>query len=109
MAEKSVIANLETRMRALIDDHRRLATLCRTLTAERDALKASNRSLEERLRELDAELGRRQLAEGFAGGVRDRDKARARVNRLMREVDKCIALVGALEEEAARTTSGETK
>ncbi len=33
-----------------------------------------------------------QLAEGLAGGSRNREKARARVNRLMREVDKCIAL-----------------
>lgn len=109
MAEKSVIANLETRLRVLIEDHRRLAALCRTLTAERDTLKAANRSLEERIRELDAQLGRRQLAEGFAGGVQNREKARARVNRLMREVDKCIALVGALEEDAARTRTSETK
>ena len=34
-----------------------------------------------------------QLAEGLAGGSGNRDKARARVNRLMREVDKCIALL----------------
>ena len=57
-----------------------------------DALRAEKRSLEERVRELDAELARMQLAEGLAGGSRNREKARARVNRLMREVDKCIAL-----------------
>lgn len=109
MAEKSVITSLEARMRDLIGDHRRLDALCRTLTAERDALKAANRTLEERLRELDAELGRRRLADGLAGGSWDREKARARVNRLMREVDKCIALVGGLGEEAARTRTEETK
>ena len=43
-------------------------------------------------RELDADLARMQLTEGLAGGGRNREKARARVNRLMREVDKCIAL-----------------
>ena len=64
----------------------------RTVTAQRDALRAEKRSLEERVRELDAELARMQLAEGLAGGSRNREKARARVNRLMREVDKCIAL-----------------
>ena len=46
------------------------------------------------VRELDAELARMQLTEGLAGGGRNREKARARVNRLMREVDKCIALLG---------------
>lgn len=94
MAEKSVIANLGGRIRQLIDDHRRLSGLCTELTGERDALKAENRSLRERIRELDTELARMQLTDGLAGGDRNREKARARVNRLMREVDKCIALLG---------------
>ena len=34
-----------------------------------------------------------QLAAGLAGDRRDKEKARTRVNRLMREVDKCIALL----------------
>ena len=87
MADKGVISNIEGRVRQLMDDHRRAS-----LTAQRDALRAEKRSLEERVRELDAELARMQLAEGLAGGSRNREKARARVNRLMREVDKCIAL-----------------
>ena len=57
-------------------------------------LRAEKRSLEVRVRELDAEVARMQLTEGLAGGSPNREKARARVNRLMREVDKCIALLG---------------
>ena len=91
MADKGVISNIEGRVRQLMDDHR-VSELCASLTAQRDALRAEKRSLEERVRELDAELARMQLAEGLAGGSRNREKARARVNRLMREVDKCIAL-----------------
>lgn len=109
MAEKSVITSLETRMRALIEEHRRLGAQCRELVAERDALRAENRSLEERAKRLQEELGRMRLAEGLSGGGGDREKARARVNRLMREVDRCIALVGTLEEEAARAQRSETK
>ena len=93
MADKSVIINLERRMQQLIDDHRRLREACDGLVAERDMLKAENRTLEMRIRELDAEVARMQLTEGLAGESRNRDKARARVNRLMREVDKCIALL----------------
>ena len=78
----------------LMDDHKRLSDQCAELTAQRDSLKAENRTLQERIRELDGELSRMQLTEGLAGGSRNRDKARARVNRLMREVDKCIALLG---------------
>ena len=92
MADKGVISNIEGRVRQLMDDHRRVSELCASLTGQRDALRAEKRSLEERVRELDAELARMQLAEGLAGGSRNREKARARVNRLMREVDKCIAL-----------------
>lgn len=93
MADKSVITNLENRIGRLIEDHRRLRSLSKELVAERDALRSANRTLEERVRELDAELARMQLTEGLSGESRNRDKARARVNRLMREVDKCIALL----------------
>lgn len=102
MADKSVITNLENRIGRLIEDHRRLRSLSKELVAERDALRSANRTLEERVRELDAELARMQLTEGLSGESRNRDKARARVNRLMREVDKCIALLG--RPEVAPTT-----
>ncbi len=107
MADKSVIEGIEQRIAALIEDHRRLRATCRELTSERDVLRAANRVLEERTRQLNAEIARMQLTaalsgpgatgEGSAKG--DRDKARARVNRLMREVDKCIALVAASAAE----------
>lgn len=98
MTDNSVIGNIETRVRQLIEEHRRLKAACASLTAERDTLLDERRSLETRIRELDAQVARMQLVEGLAGGSRDRDKARARVNRLMREVDKCIALLERSEE-----------
>lgn len=92
MAVKSVITELEARLNRLVDDHRKLVALCGELTAERDGLKEENRALEQRVRSLDHELSTIRLREGLAGGG-DKEKARARVNRLMREVDKCIALL----------------
>lgn len=94
MAEKRVITNIEARVRQLIDDHKRLSKICDDLTAQRDAWRVEKRSLEERIKMLEAEVARMQLTEGLAGGGTNREKARARVNRLMREVDKCIALLG---------------
>ncbi len=93
MAEKSVITNLGERIRQLIADHRRLSGICGELTAECRQLKSENRTLQERIKALEGELARQQLAAGLAGDKRNREKARARVNRLMREVDKCIALL----------------
>lgn len=102
MVDKSVITNLETRVGQLIDDHRRLSERCSQLTAQCDALRNEKRALEERVKALDAELARMQLTEGLAGGTRDKEKARSRVNRLMREVDKCIALVERQTETLAK-------
>ncbi len=94
MSDKTVVLNIEKRVRQLIDDHRRLSRLCRDLEREREKLKNENRSLRERVKSLDTELAKRELCEGLVGSGHNRDKARARVNHLMREVDKCIALVG---------------
>ena len=47
MAEKSVITNIENRIRQLMDDHKRLSDQCAELTAQRDSLKAENRTLQE--------------------------------------------------------------
>ena len=55
---------------------------CAELTAQRDNLKAENRTLQERIRELDGELSRMQLTEGLAGESRNREKARARATVL---------------------------
>lgn len=112
MADKSVIANIETRVGRLIEDHRRLRGLCAELSRQCETLREEKRALEEQLRRLDAEVARMQLTEGLAGGSANRDKARARVNRLMREVDKCIALLERAElspdpEEGAAKRRGQ--
>lgn len=109
MADKSVITTLESRVKQLMDDHKRLSEVVRSLTTEVARLKGEKRSLEEENKTLRTELQRKELAEGFAGESRNRDKARARVNRLMREVDKCIALMGGIEDEAARQEMKQAK
>ncbi len=103
MADKSVITELGNRIRQLIDDHRRLSELAAELAEENGTLKAENRSLQEKRKELETELSRMQLTAGFVGDDRDRDKARARVNRLMREVDRCIALLSASDPAGSDT------
>ena len=109
MADKSVITTLESRVKQLLDDHKRLSGVVRELSAENARLKDEKRALEEENKTLRTDLQRKELAEGLAGESRNRDKARARVNRLMREVDKCIALLGGIEDEAARATMNEAK
>ena len=93
MAVKSVISELNKSVEQLIEEHQKMSLECRKLRAVRDSLKEENRELETKVRDLDRELGRLQHGEGLAGSKADKEKARARVNRLMREVDKCIDLL----------------
>jgi len=93
MSEKGVILNIESRVSRLIDEHRALSASCSKLTEERDALRDENRMLRQRIRTQESEIARLQLSDGLGGGGADREGARARVNRLLREVDRCIALL----------------
>ncbi|MDR2936671.1 MAG: hypothetical protein LBU80_04945 [Rikenellaceae bacterium] len=56
------------------------------LTREKEALEARVLELQERVRVLE-------LTRGMVGVSGDAEAARKRVNRLIREVDKCIALM----------------
>lgn len=93
MAQKESIEKLAEQVRLLIEEHRLKSELCDRLTAECRDLKEENRSLQERVKQLDSELATAQLGVGLAGDNGNTAKARARVNRLMREVDRCIAIV----------------
>ena len=107
MAEKSVIIDIKQHIRQLIDDHKRLSGICSDLNKECATLKAENRLYREQIKGLKDELARMQLTEGLAGDSQNRDKARFRVNRLMREVDKCIALLKRLETNPNEQTKNE--
>jgi uncharacterized protein YlxW (UPF0749 family) len=93
MAQKEVIEKLAAQVKILIEEHRRKSEQCDRLVAECKDLKEENRSLQERVKQLDSELATAQLGAGLAGNNSNTAKARARVNRLMREVDRCIAIV----------------
>ena len=95
MAAQEIIANLAAQVRRLMAEH---AKLCDRMKTEGDALRKENRTLQERVRSLEEELSCVRLAEGLAGGGRNRERARARVNRLVREVDRCIALLNRQQE-----------
>jgi len=97
MSSKAVIDNIAKLAERLIGQNRKLHTELERSEASRGKLAADNRRLADENAALRHRLEVRELAEGFAGGAVDgRDgakAARARVGRLMREVDRCIALV----------------
>ena len=93
MAEKDIIKLLRGEVERLIADHERVSRECRELTKERDKLLGEKHRLEERMREQDTRIKSLELADVMRGGDGNVERAKARVNSLLREVDRCIALI----------------
>lgn len=91
---RKAIANIGRQVERLMDDHRKVTAQRDELADECRTLREQNRTLQEQVKRLESELSFAQVSEGLAGDGRNRKKARARVNRLLREVDRCIAIVG---------------
>ena len=99
MAQKSIISHIEAQTERIINQYEALEVEYDALREERDTLRVKVREQEEKMREMKAEIQRLRLAEGLAGGKSsDNDKSRARINLLLREVDKCIALLTKTEQ-----------
>ena len=84
----------------MTSDVERLMQLHDSAMADIVALREKNseqsakiRSLQEQLREAKAESEKASLHAAIAGSVSNKAAARSHINRLLREVDKCIAMV----------------
>jgi FtsZ-binding cell division protein ZapB len=103
MSGKTVIESIAESAERLIAENRKLRVEVEKLEVAREKLRDENRHLTAENAEFSRRLTVKELAAGFAGGMGtefgqrlDRQgvkTARARVNRLMREVDKCIGLL----------------
>lgn len=96
MSRTAILESIEKKIAKLIADNRRLRDERERLAASRDRMREENRQLTAQVADLERRLTVMELREGFAGETADSKStkaARARVNRLMREVDRCIALV----------------
>jgi uncharacterized coiled-coil DUF342 family protein len=70
------------------------------LHAENESLQSKVNELESKLREknselamLEVELKNARVAQGFVNGGQDSDLAKAKISSLVREIDRCIALL----------------
>ena len=98
MACKSIITHIEAQATRIIGQYEKLEAEYAQLLQQRDALRAEARQREELVRDLKAEVERLRLAESLSGNTSERIKSRASINRLLREVEKCIALLTKVQE-----------
>ncbi len=92
-APQGVVQRVESRVEQLLADHMRLSELNRDLMEQRDTLQATKREMQERITTLERELTLSELRGGLVVATKSGSRARAYVNRLMREVDHCITLI----------------
>lgn len=88
----SVVHTIERRVEQLIADHKRLSELNHQLIEQCETLKEERRTAQEQIVMLEKELAIKEVQAGLAGS-KGNNRARAYINRLMREVDTCITLL----------------
>ena len=96
MSKIDIIDSLEKKVGLLIDENIRLREEQRKLQTTRERLRSQNSELTARIGELERRITVLELREALSGETADRTgtrAARVRLNRLMREIDKCIALL----------------
>jgi len=92
-AKLSVIESIADKAGRLVEQNRRLMEQCDKAQRRAEKLGVENAALKATIADLERKVAVMELREGFSGSGDGRKKAQARVNRLMREVDKCIALL----------------
>lgn len=90
---KVIIDRLRARVAAILGAHERMKGDLEKRTAERDKALGEKKDLERKVVELEERIRVLELTAGMKGVSGGSKAARDRVNRLLREVDKCIALM----------------
>ena len=93
MTSKEIISALTSDVERLMQLHDSAMADIVALREKNSEQSAKIRSLQEQLREAKAESEKASLHAAIAGSVSNKAAARSHINRLLREVDKCIAMV----------------
>lgn len=84
---------LRRSVEALVSEHEKLRELAADLKNELSAVRQQLAEKNEEVKELQTRYERAKFTGAVLGNGDDAAKARKRVNELVREIDKCIALL----------------
>ncbi len=93
MTNKEIIDALSADVRKLMQQHAAAVEQLRAARKTNEEQAQKIRSLQELAKANKEEIARLRLGNALEKGSGDKSAARAQVNRLLREVDKCIALI----------------
>lgn len=90
---KEIIEALTADVERLMQLHKAAVAEVASLRAKNESQSARIRSLQQQLKDTKVELSNASLREIACGAMGNKAAARTQINRLVREVDKCIAMV----------------
>ena len=90
---ESLVNSLEVKINKLVELHNELKKDNEHLLGEKDELTESIRLKDIELKDLQSRYDNMKLAKQLVSGGEDSHEAKLKVNRIVREVDKCIALL----------------
>lgn len=91
--EATLLHRLETQVRLLLQRYKELEVLCHTLQTEKVQLQQQLAETQKESAQLREDLSKLKMAKILEVTDTDVKDTRNRVNKLIREVDKCIALL----------------
>lgn len=93
MIQTTIIEAIKSKIDIITADNERLRGEIRRLIAERDGLKDQKRDFLAKIDELNKRIAVLETTEAVSGAAGDTQAAKARINRLLREIDKCVLLL----------------
>ncbi len=95
MAELNVVERLSASIDKVLDQYTLATDEVARLQMLADAQQRKIRTLQQQLSDAERALAQAKLSSAFIGSGEDVKAAKAQINRLLREVEKCIELVSA--------------
>jgi hypothetical protein len=90
---EAIVSSLEIKVNKLISLHDKLKNDNQHLLSENEELRNSIKLREIELKDLQSRYEQMKLAKLLISGSEDSHEAKLKVNRIVREIDKCIALM----------------
>lgn len=87
------LGHIEKLMHTLIDQHEKANNDLESLEQKYKVLNDELTEKSQKIQELEGELRAAKIARGVASGSEDTELAKARISTLVREIDRCIALL----------------
>ena len=88
-----MIEKLRQRIQELISAYETEKQECRRLESELEKATTQNKAYKEQIIELERTIDNLKLADAFKSGNADNTEARKKIDKLIKEIDKCITLM----------------